>query len=79
MKKNKILFLTFFTLTIIFLCLMSANVAYKFCEMKYEIKYAGASAPASVSLLISIPYLFCIIIFSVFSFIFYKKINREVN
>ena len=77
MKKYKICFIVFVGLIIILLCSMSATVAYNYCEMKFAIKYEGASAPASIAFLYLIPYIFGIVICSILCYVFYKKIDNK--
>ena len=75
MNKIKNLTIIFGITTIFLLCFMSAFVSYKFCEIKYEIKYAGASAPTYVAFLYAIPFIFGIIISITLFIIFCKKLK----
>ena len=61
MKENKITKITYIIAGIIS-NIMCATVAYNYCELTYQIKYAGASAPASMAFLGGIPHAICIII-----------------
>lgn len=47
----------FIILAILLSNIMSAVVAYNFCDMQWGIEYAGYSAPASVALWYSVPFL----------------------
>lgn len=54
---------------------MCATVAYKYCELTYQIKYEGASAPVNVAFLWIIPFAICIIICLVIGKIAKNKSN----
>lgn len=48
----------FWLLAVLLTNVMCAVVAYEFCNMQWLIKYAGYSAPADITFLYAIPYLF---------------------
>lgn len=56
---------------------MCALVAYNWCHLKYQGAYLGASAPASVSLLLAIPFLAGIAVCAALSIHFYRAYRRE--
>ena len=55
---------------------MCALVAYNWCHLKYQGAYLGASAPASVSLLLAIPFLAGIAVCAALSIHFYRAYRR---
>ncbi|MCI9567382.1 hypothetical protein D7V91_05795 [bacterium 1xD42-67] len=56
MKTRKYLSHIFLALAILTSHVMCAAVAYHYCAMQWGIRYEGYSAPASVALLLAIPY-----------------------
>ena len=56
MKTRKYLSHIFLALAILTSHVMCAAVAYHYCAMQCGIRYEGYSAPASVALLLAIPY-----------------------
>ena len=73
MKTTKILSIIFAISTIIILCVMCSVIAFKYSAMLYEIKYNGASAPASTAFIYLIPFLIFAITTASLSWILYKK------
>ncbi len=61
----------FLVLAVLLSDVMCAVTAYKYCDMKWGIKYAGYSAPASAAFFTAIPYaigiLACIVLAVCFS------------
>jgi hypothetical protein len=53
---------------------MCAVTAYDYCDMKWGIKYAGYSAPASAAFLTAIPYAAGILVCVLLAVFFRKKI-----
>lgn len=56
MKRNQILAVLFGVLTVFLLCAMCASVAFSYARMLCYIEHQGASAPASVSFLLAVPF-----------------------
>ena len=73
MKKISNLFLV---LAVILSNVMCAVVAYNYSEMKWGIKYAGYSAPASVAFIYLIHYGIGLVVCIVLAMILKKKANR---
>jgi len=65
----------FIAVAIILSNIMCANVAFEYCNMLWGIKYAGYSAPANVTFLLTIPYGIGILICIIFSCVFWRKSN----
>ena len=65
--KNKYLSYLFIVLAILLSDVMCATVAYNYCSMQWGIRYACYSAPASVALLLIIPYVVGIVPWLCFS------------
>ena len=74
-KKYKYLSYVFSGIAIILSNIMSATVAYNYCNMVWGVKYAMYSASEKVAFLLMIPYAIGIIICVVLAFIFNKKYN----
>ena len=53
--------------------IMCAVVAWNYCDMRWGIKYAGYSAPASTAFLSAIPFVIGIAICIAFALIFKRK------
>lgn len=68
----------FILIAVILSNIMSANVAFEYCNMLWGIKYAGYSAPANVAFLIAIPYAIGIMICIAISYILRKK-TKSIN
>lgn len=66
----------FWVLAVILSNIMSAVVAYNYSELKWGIKYAGYSAPASVAFIYAIPYGIGIVVCIVLALVLRKKENK---
>lgn len=66
----------FWVLAVILSNVMCAVVAYNYSEMKWGIKYAGYSAPASVAFMYLIPYGIGIVVCIVLAMVLKKKESR---
>ncbi len=64
----------FLVLAVILSHIMCAVTAYDYCDMKWGIKYAGYSAPASAAFLTAIPYAAGILVCVLLAVFFRKKI-----
>lgn len=73
MKTCKYLSRIFLALAILTSHVMCAAVAYHYCAMQWGIRYEGYSAPASISLLLIIPYAAGIGICLVLAWAFHKR------
>lgn len=73
MKKYKYLAYVFMTLAILLSNVMSATVAYNYCDMQWGIRYGGYSAPANVAFLFAVPYAVGIAICVILAWVFNKK------
>lgn len=73
MKKLSICFKV---LAVLLSDVMCAAVAYNYCDMVWEIKYAGYSAPAWVAFLSAFPFAIGIVVCIVLSVIFKRKANN---
>jgi len=73
MKKVSNLFRV---LAVILSNVMCAVVAYNYSEMKWGIKYAGYSTPASVAFIYLIPYGIGIVVCIVLAMVLKKKASR---
>lgn len=69
----KALSTVFWILAVLLSDVMCAVVAYNYCDMKWGIKYAAYSAPASVAFLTAIPFALAIAICVVLALVFKKK------
>ncbi len=67
---------SFFILAILISNIMSAFVAYKYCDFLWAEKYSATSAPATVAFLYLIPFIIVIGICITLSLIFLKKEKR---
>ena len=74
MKKLAVLFAV---LAILLSDVMCAATAYAWCDMVWSIRYLGASAPAEVSLITAIPYLFGIIFCVILAVLFARKARKK--
>jgi len=74
MKENKLTKIAY-VVAVIISNIMCATVAYKYCELTYQIKYEGASAPANVAFIWIIPFAICITICLVIGKIAKNKSN----
>lgn len=73
MKRNRIFAIAFGILTVLLLCAMCASVAFSYARMLCYIEHQGASAPASVSFLIAVPFGIAILISAGLGLFFYRK------
>lgn len=69
----KALSIVFCALAVLLSDVMCAVTAYRYCDLQWEIRYAGYSAPASAALVTAIPYAIAIIICIVLAVFFRKK------
>lgn len=76
--KNKYLSYLFIVLAILLSDVMCATVAYNYCSMQWGIRYACYSAPASVALLLIIPYAVGIVICAALALLFHKRYRNSV-
>lgn len=76
MKKYKYLTYVFVTLAILLSNVMSATVAYNYCDMQWGIRYEGYSAPANVAFLFAVPYAAGIAICVILAWVFYKRYRK---
>lgn len=76
MKKYKYLTYVFVTLAILLSNVMSAAVAYNYCDMQWGIRYEGYSAPANVAFLFAVPYAAGIAICVILVWVFYKRYRK---
>ena len=63
----------FWIIAVLLSDVMCGVVAYNFCDMKWGIKYAGYSAPASAAFLTAIPFAMAIVVCIVLALFFRKK------
>lgn len=73
MKKYKYLTYAFIALAILLSNVMCAAVAYRYCDMKWGIRYGGYSAPVNAAFLLVIPYAIGIAICIILAWAFYKR------
>lgn len=78
MKKYKYLSYIFIGFAIFLSDIMCATVAYNYCNMQWEIQFAGFSAPPSVAFLLIIPYAAGIVICTVLGWFFLRKYRKSV-
>lgn len=78
MKKYKYLSYIFIGVAILFSDIMCATVAYNYCNMQWEIRFSGFSAPPSVAFLLTIPYAVGIVICTVLGWFFSRKYHKSV-
>lgn len=76
MKKYKYLSCVFLAFAILLSNVMSATVAYGYCNMQWSVRYAGASAPADVAFLFAIPYGVGIAICVILAWIFHRRYRK---
>lgn len=76
MKKYKYLTYVFVTIAILLSNVMSATVAYNYCDMQWGIRYEGYSAPANVSFLSAVPYAAGIVVCVILAWVFNKKYRK---
>lgn len=69
----KILSKVFAAFAILLSDVCCAVVAFNYCDMLWQIKYAGTSFPASIAFLYAIPFGIGIVICAALSYVFYKK------
>lgn len=63
----------FLLIAVILSHIMCAVVAYNYCNMEWEIKVGGTSAPVEIAYLYSIPFLIGIVLCLIGVFYFKKK------
>ena len=66
---------TISNLFLILAVLLSAVIAYNYCDMMWGIKYAGYSAPVSTAFLVAIPFAIAIVVCVVIALYFKKRIG----
>lgn len=79
MKKYKVLSRIFTVLAILLSDIMCAAVAYNYCNLQWNIRCAGFSAPASVAFLLMLPYGAGILICILLSRFFHQKSFKAVS
>ena len=80
MKKSIATTMTiiFSALAIILSNVMSAVVAYQYCDMVYGIEFKGYSAPASTAFALAIPFVLGIVICAIIAIVFHRKSKNAV-
>ena len=76
MKQYKYLSYIFMALAILLSNVMCATVAYEYCNMRWSIQHAGASAPAGVAFWFIIPYGAGIAICVILAWVFHKRYRK---
>ena len=77
MKKYKIISIVFCVVSIVLLCVMCSVVSYSYANLVCSMNHIGGSAPPDVAFLLIIPFMFGIVITSLLSFYFYKKMKNS--
>lgn len=57
--------------------IMSADIAYRYCDMLWGIKYAGYSAPVNIVFWLVIPYVAIILLCIALAWKFNRKIKQS--
>ncbi len=78
MKKNKILAITFFVLTMLVTHLACIIITHDYVHGYYAAKYIGASAPAGLAFLWFIPFGFGTLLFAMLTISFYRKYKSNL-
>ena len=79
MSNMKKLSICFGILAILLSDMMCAITAYNYCDMIWESKYAGYSAPARTAFLSAIPFVIGIAICVAFAIFFKNKAKEKVT
>lgn len=69
----KNLSIIFSVLAVILSNIMSATVAYNYCNLLWGGQYAGYSAPANTAFLLALPYVIGIVVCVTLAIVFRKK------